>query len=103
MPVAGGVLAAFITRGVMTYAHKYIMAGVGQTVVSDLQKRLHLHLLNADLALFQRAPIGDLITRLTSDISIMRSTVSDSITDLGKNALTLIFLIGVMIYQQPKL
>ena len=103
MPVAGGVLFAFITRGAMTYIHKYIMAGVGQTVVSDLQKKLHAHLLGADLALFQRAPIGDLITRLTSDIGIMRSAVSDSITDLGKNFLTLIFLIGVMVYQQPKL
>lgn len=101
LPVAGGVLAAFITRGGMTYVHKYLMAGIGQTVVSDLQKRLHHHLLYADLALFQRSPIGDLITRLTSDISIMRTTVSDSVTDLGKNALTLIFLIGVMVYQQP--
>jgi len=103
MPVAGGVLIAFVLRGGMTYAHKYIMANIGQTVVSDLQKRLHAHLLRADLAMFQRAPIGDLITRLTSDISIMRSVVSDSITDLGRNVLTLIFLIGVMVYQEPKL
>lgn len=103
MPVAAGVMMAFVVRGATTYAHKYIMAGVGQTVVSDLQKRLHRHLLRADLALFQKAPIGDLITRLTSDIGIMRSTVSDSITDLGKNALTLVFLVGVMIYQEPKL
>jgi len=103
MPVAGGVLIAFVLRGAMTYAHKYIMANIGQTVVSDLQKRLHAHLLRADLAMFQRAPIGDLITRLTSDISIMRSVVSDSITDLGRNVLTLIFLIGVMVYQEPKL
>ena len=103
VPVAGAVFVSFIVRGAMTYAHKYIMAGVGQTVVSDLQKRLHSHLLRADLALFQRQPIGDLITRLTGDISIMRSVVSDSITDLGKNFLTLVFLVGVMVYQEPKL
>jgi len=103
LPLSVGVLATFTVRGVMTYAHKYIMAGVGQTVVSDLQKRLHMHLLRADLAMFQRAPVGDLITRMTSDIGIMRSVVSDSITDLGKNFLTLIFLAGVMVYQQPKL
>jgi len=102
-PVAGGVFFAFVTRGVMTYLHKYIMAGIGQTVVSDLQKRLHTHLLRADLAMFQRQPIGELITRLTNDIGIMRSVVSDSITDIGKNFLTLIFLVGVMVYQQPKL
>ena len=102
-PIAAAVFVTFVIRGVTTYAHKYIMAGVGQTVVSDLQKRLHMHLLHADLALFQRAPIGDLITRLTGDISIMRSTVSDSITDLGKNGLTLLFLIGVMIYREPRM
>lgn len=102
-PVAAGVFGAFITRGIMTYVHKYMMAGIGQQVVSDLQKQLHNHLLRADLALFQRQPIGELITRLTADIAIMRSVVSDSITDIGKNFLTLVFLIGVMVYQQPKL
>lgn len=103
LPVAAGVFFSFVTRGVMTYLHKYWMATVGQTVVSDLQKDLHKHLLRADLAMFQRQPIGELITRLTNDIGIMRSVVSDSITDIGKNFLTLIFLIGVMVYQQPKL
>lgn len=103
LPVAGGVFFAFVTRGIMTYLHKYLMAGIGQQVVSDLQKKLHSHLLRADLAMFQRQPIGELITRLTNDIGIMRSVVSDSITDIGKNFLTLIFLIGVMVYQQPKL
>jgi subfamily B ATP-binding cassette protein MsbA len=103
LPVAGGVFGAFVTRGIMTYLHKYMMAAIGQNVVSDLQKKLHYHLLHADLALFQRQPIGELITRLTNDIGIMRSVVSDSVTDVGKNLLTLIFLIGVMVYQQPKL
>ncbi len=103
VPVALGVLVCFVVRGAMTYIQKYSMANTGQRIVSDLQKSVHANLLHADLAFFHANPIGQIITRLTTDIGIMRQVVSDSATDLGKNMLTLVFLFGVMLYQEWRL
>lgn len=102
-PVAIAVLVAFILRGLAQYGNKMMMMEIGQTIVSQLQKDLHQHLLRADLVFFQQQSLGDILTRLTQDIHNLRSTVSDGLTDWGKNILTFIGLFSVMLYQDWRL
>ncbi len=102
-PVAIAVFTAFTLRGLAQYGNKMMMTQIGQQIVSQLQKDLHAHLLRADLAFFQQQSLGDILTRLTQDIQNMRSTVSDGLTDWGKNSLTFLGLFGVMLYQDWQL
>ena len=39
---------------------------------------------------------GTLISRFTNDIALLRNVVSNTLTSLGKDAMTLVFLVGVM-------
>ena len=50
-----------------------------------------------DLAFFHDTASGKLISRLTNDVNAMRNAVSNTLTSLVKDSLTLIFLVGVMI------
>jgi subfamily B ATP-binding cassette protein MsbA len=59
--------------------------------------------MDLDLAFYHANPSGQLISRIVNDVSVMRIAITDSMTGLGKSLITLIFLIGVMIYQDWKL
>lgn len=97
--VGGAVFAVFTIKGVATYAQAVIMTGVGQSVLMDMQNRLFRHLMTQDLAFFQRQTTGGLMSRFTTDIGMMRQAVSTALTGLGKDSLSVIFLVGVMFYQ----
>ncbi len=97
--LGGIILAIFIVRGFATYEHTIIMNRVGQTIVGKIQHDLFSRFIDLDLSFFYTNPSGQLISRVVNDVNVMRSAVTDGITGLGKNLLTLIFLIGVMFYQ----
>ncbi len=93
------ILAIFIVRGIATYQHTIIMNRVGQTIVGTIQHDMFSKFLDLDLNFFHANPSGQLISRMTGDVNVMRAAVTDGITGMGKNFLTLIFLVGVMFYQ----
>jgi subfamily B ATP-binding cassette protein MsbA len=101
--VGGAVLACFAVKGIAAYLQTVLMMRAGQTILTDLQNRLFAHVLTMDLAFFATHKTGQLISRLTSDIAVMRQAVSTAVTGVGREALSMIFLIGVMFYQDPLL
>ncbi|MGM0422632.1 MAG: ABC transporter ATP-binding protein, partial [Pseudomonadota bacterium] len=52
---------------------------------------------------FQKMKSGQLLSRVISDATVMRSSVAESLMGVGKNSITLLILIGVMFYQDWKL
>ena len=102
-PVGGAIMMVFIVRGFSTYIHTVITARIGQSIVADIQKDLFSHFMRMDLAFFHANPSGQLISSVTNDVNVMRVAVTSTLTGLGKNLLTLIFLIGVMFYKDWQL
>ncbi len=98
-PIGVGVFFTFLIKGGATYAQSNLLSYVGFRIVADMQNRLFAHLMRMDLAFFHATTTGRLVSRLTNDVNLMRSTVSSSLTSLGKDTLSVIFLIGVTFYQ----
>lgn len=97
--LASTVLAIFIMRGILTYLHTVMMNKIGQSIASDIQNHMMAHFMTLDLRFFHKNPSGQLLSRIVNDVNVMRQTVSELAINLGKNFLSLIFLIGVMFYQ----
>ncbi len=97
--VGGGVLGTFLLKSVASYAQEVVLSRVGLRIVADTQARLYAHLLEQDMAVFQARHTGELISHFTYDIGAMRTAVSNALIGLGRDTLSLIFLIGVMVYQ----
>ncbi len=103
IPVAAVVFSVFTLRGLATYGHTVLMSRMGQRIVSDIKRDMFAHLVNADLSYFHGQKSGQLLSRFISDTAMIRTAVTESMTGLGKNSMTLLFLIGVMFYQDWKL
>ena len=92
-------MSLFVAKGLATYGQTVIMSFVGQRILADLQKSMFGHLVNGDLSFFHNHSSGALIAHFINDVEKMRGTVAGVITAIGRDSLTLIFLIGVMFYQ----
>lgn len=103
VPLGVAIMLSFVINGAATYAHTVLMARVGLHVVADIQRDLFARFMDFDLAFFHKNHSGVLLSRIVNDVNVMRSAVSDSLTGMGKSLLTLIFLVGVMFYQDWKL
>ncbi len=92
-------LLVFLARGFANLGQEAIMSYVGNRIVADIQEEMYGHVLRADLAYFHNTATGHLISNFVNDTTKMRTVFSDTITGLGRDALSLAFLLAVMFWQ----
>ena len=102
-PLGLAILASFIVRGVSTYLQTTYMNKISQHIIADIQRDVFSHFMSLDLSFFHNNRSGQLVSRVTNDVSVMRAAVSDSFIGIGYNFLTLVFLFGVMLWQDVQL
>ncbi|MBI3452919.1 MAG: ABC transporter ATP-binding protein [Rhodospirillales bacterium] len=93
------VIAAAMAKGGATYGQAVVMNRIGQRIIADLQTALFAHMMRADLQFFHDNPTGRLIARFTNDVNLLRSAVTQALTGIAKDALTVVFLVALMFYQ----
>lgn len=96
------VVLAFI-KGFANYGQTVLMTNVGQRVVGDVQTALFARMMRNDLAFFHANPTGTLISRFTTDAVMLRAAATDILANIGKNAVTALFLGALMFYQDWRL
>ncbi|MGH6984305.1 MAG: ABC transporter ATP-binding protein [Stellaceae bacterium] len=96
------VVLAFI-KGFANYGQTVLMTNVGQRVVGDVQAALFARMMRNDLAFFHANPTGTLISRFTTDAVMLRAAATDILANVGKNAVTALFLGALMFYQDWRL
>jgi len=90
------VIAAF--GAVCSYAEKRITTTVGEWVAHDLRSTLYSHIQRLSLAFHDQKRTGDLISRVTGDIDAIQSFVSSGLLGALISSLTLVGMVGVMLY-----
>jgi subfamily B ATP-binding cassette protein MsbA len=97
------VIAVFLTKGAAAYGSYYLLNHVGQSVIMGLRNRLYSHIQDLPLAFFQREKTGDLMSRITNDVTIITSMFTSAITGSIRDCFTIIGLLSVTFYLIPKL
>ncbi|MDX8392394.1 MAG: lipid A export permease/ATP-binding protein MsbA [Mariprofundaceae bacterium] len=97
------VIVLYIIKGVAYYGQAYIMGFVGQRVIYDLRNSIYDHLAHQSLEFFAHRKVGELLARITYDVTLVQAAVSTSVTALMRDSVSIIFLTGVVFYQDWKL
>jgi subfamily B ATP-binding cassette protein MsbA len=90
------VFLVFTVKALTEWGHAYLMSYVGQRIVAHLRQQLYDHLQRLPLSFFDRMPTGLLMSRVTNDVNLVQGAVSNAITALLKDPLTLVGLMAVM-------
>jgi subfamily B ATP-binding cassette protein MsbA len=92
------VIAIAVADAISSYGHKYLSTTVGQRVMHDLRHMLYHHVQRLSLSFFERRRTGDMVVRLTSDIEAAQDFISSVFLGMMMDILTLIGMLGVMLY-----
>jgi ATP-binding cassette subfamily B protein len=88
------IVAFFLLAGLanwgMSYLQTYLTGWVGERILADLRNRLFGHLQRLSLGYFERNRAGVIISRLTNDVEALDQLVTDGVTSLVQNTLTLV-------------
>lgn len=85
-----------IVMFIIQYIYSYFLQQAGQRALADLRTDLFKRIMTQDQAFFLRNPVGDLVTRLTSDIDTLSALLSTSAVTIITEAATLIVTTVVM-------
>ena len=94
------IVALALVGGGAFYLQAILVAWVGERVVAEFRSDMYVRLMRADLGFFVNTQTGNLIARFTSDASMLRTNLIRSVTGMVRHSLKLVFLIGVMFYQE---
>jgi ATP-binding cassette, subfamily B, bacterial MsbA len=94
------IIALYIVKGAAYYGQSYLMGHIGQRVIFDLRNRIYEHLTRQSLEFFAHRKIGEMLARISYDVSLVQAAVSTSVTALMRDSVSIIFLLGVVFYQE---
>lgn len=96
-------IAAYFGKSVGAYAQGFFVNYIGLDIVRRIREDVLAHMLRLDLEFFNKMRKGELIARLTNDIGLVRAAVSNYFADFVREGFTIIGLLCVVIYQNPRL
>lgn len=91
------LILLFVFRAAASFGGSYLLAWTGERVVADLRKRIYRHLHRQSLRFFSNHRTGDLTSRLTNDVGSVRSAVTDALSNLLNQSLSLIGSVVLMV------
>ncbi|SIT54605.1 Uncharacterized ABC transporter ATP-binding protein y4gM [Mesorhizobium prunaredense] len=97
------ILGAFMLRGLATYGQAVTLARIGNNLVARYQRRIFAHLMKLGIGFFNDTRSGRLAAQINENVNGIRDLLSMTLTSLARDAVSLIALIGVMIWQDPML
>ena len=100
--IIGGVLIALYTvKGLAAYGQSITLARIGNRIIADYQKRLYANLLAQGVQFFAARHSTEFLNRLQAGANGARAILDLLVTTLGRDLVTLIALVAVMIVQDP--
>ena len=93
--VPAAVIGIFLIRGSLNFGQSYLSGYVGLRIVQDVRNRLTRHLQFMSLSFFSRHPSGTLISRVGSDVTLLRSALTDALASFLKDTTSLAVLVVV--------
>lgn len=91
------LLVAVLSTAVFGYGRGYLLSYVGGRVVADLRLRLYRHLLDLPLIFYDERRAGDLISRLTSDTTLVQTILSEDLLTFFQNLITVVAVVVVVL------
>ncbi len=101
--VSTTILVLYACKGAGGFVSTFLMTDVGQRVVRDLRNQLFRHILGQSAGFFKRRTSGQLMSHITNDVAQIQHGVSETIGDLLRESLALVFYTGLMFYLDPRL
>ncbi|MEZ5692129.1 MAG: ABC transporter transmembrane domain-containing protein [Rickettsiales bacterium] len=80
---------------IASYARFFLVSWIGEKVVADIRNDVYRHLISMDMEYFEKARTGELLSRLTTDTTLLQVVIGSSISVAARN--TILFFGGFVL------
>ncbi len=101
LPLA--LIVLLLAKGLFEYSFSFILSQVGQEVVKTVRLTMFSHLQTLPISFYQKTTTGELMSRIMSDVALLQGALSTTLIGVIKDFFQVIFLIGLIFYQNWKL
>lgn len=98
---SGFVVIIFLIKGAATYGHTVILSKISNAIVANNQRRLFAKLMSESIGFFSERHSSEFLQRLTAGANSVTQVLNLLINAVGRDLLSLIALVGVMVMQDP--
>ncbi len=84
-------------EGIFQFLSSYFSNLMAQSIILDIRKKLYAHLLKFRIKYFDKTPIGNLVTRLVSDIEAISDVFSSGLISIVGDLLLLVVVLVLML------
>ncbi|HKZ37920.1 MAG TPA: ABC transporter transmembrane domain-containing protein, partial [Chryseolinea sp.] len=101
--VALALLAILFVQGILSFIRVYTFSVVSERSLADVRKAVYQKIIWLPLTFFDSRRVGELMSRITSDVGTLTDMFSFTLAELLRQFLTLIFGTVIIFYLAPKL
>jgi ATP-binding cassette subfamily B protein len=103
LPGAAAVVVTAMVQGVLRFGQRYTMESVSQRVIYDIRSDLYRHLQSLSFGFYDRAQTGELMSRVTADVEVIRQAAGMGVVNGSMNLATAIGIVIAMVAMNWKL
>lgn len=97
------LLGILLVQSVFSFFRVWLFAKVSESSMRDIRTALYAKLVQLPMTFFDKRRTGELISRITSDVSLLQDTFSVTLAELFRQIITLLAGVGFLIVTTPKL
>lgn len=101
--IAGGMLLLFAVQAVISYLSSITLARITENTLAKLRTALYDHILHLPMRFFEQRRVGELISRITSDVTQIQETFTFTFLQLLRQSIFLVGGITIIIIKSWKL
>ena len=98
-----GLLGIVVVLAVATYSRYSLVSWLGERVVADIRKLVFAHVLTLDPAFFETTRVGEVMSRITTDTTLLQVVIGSSASVAMRNLLLLLGGLVMLVVTSPKL
>lgn len=84
------LIGLFAGQAVFSFLRTYLLSYTGERIVADVRTQVYTHLTSLPVSFFASRRVGELTSRLASDVTVIQTVTTGSLTELLRNTIVLI-------------
>lgn len=97
------LLAVLFAQSIMSFFRVVLFARVTENAMANIRTDLYQRMVSLPLAFFDKNRAGELISRISNDVSILQTTFSTTLAEMIRQVIILISGIALIFYTTPAL
>lgn len=86
-----------------SFFRSYFINKIAENIVNQIKQEAYKNIIHFDIAYFEELKIGDIISRLTTDLELLSKLITNFLSFFVRNSIMLVGSIVLMFLQSPKL